>query len=137
MPARAQPPRWFFDENSIGIAQALHHVRGDVTWPGGPDSPVSAGTPDQDWLPVVGQHGLVVLTRDKKIRSRPLERKALLDHGVRACFQTAGGQLTLFEQLRLWLRWWDDVEALVEHEPGPWLAGVNRAGAKIFDRSVV
>lgn len=95
-------------------------------------SPVSAGTPDEDRLPVVGRLGL--LTRDKKIRSRPVERQALLDHGVRACFQTAGGQLTLFEQLRLWLRWWDDIEDLVEQEPGPWLASVNRAGATIFDR---
>jgi hypothetical protein len=41
---------------------------------------VSKGATDTQWLPVVGAAGLVVLTRDKRIRGRPLERKALLDH---------------------------------------------------------
>jgi hypothetical protein len=133
VPARLQTFRWFFDENSIGVARALQYVRGDVTWPGGPGNLVAEGAKDQDWLPVVGRAGLVVLTRDKRIRTRPLERQALLDHGVRACFQTTGGQLTLFQQLQLWLRWWNEIEKLADEEPGPWLASVTRAGAAIFD----
>ena len=133
MPATVTQPRWFFDENSIGVAQALQYVRGDVTWPGGPGSLVPQGAKDPQWLPVVGKAGLVLLTRDKRIRSRPLERKALLDSGLRACFQTTGGQLTLFDQLRLWLRFWSDIEELVAQEPGPWLASVTRAGVRIFD----
>lgn len=133
MPARLQTPRWFFDENSIGVAHALQYVRGDITWPGGPGDLVPAGARDHEWLPLVGRAGLVALTRDKRIRSRPLERQALLDHGVRACFQTTGGQLTLFDQLRLWLRWWNEIEKLVAEHPGPWLASVTRAGVSIFD----
>ena len=31
MPIAIQAPRWFFDENSIGVAKALQYVRGDVT----------------------------------------------------------------------------------------------------------
>jgi PIN like domain len=79
VPATPQIPRWFVDENSLGVAKALAYVRGDVTWPGAPGGPVPAGAPDTAWLPVIGQAGLVVLTRDKRIRSRPLERQALLD----------------------------------------------------------
>jgi hypothetical protein len=56
-----------------------------------------------------------------------------LDHDVRACFQTTGGQLTLFDQPRLWLRWWNEIEKLVDEHPGPWLASVTRAGASVFD----
>jgi hypothetical protein len=130
---RQQPPRWFFDENSLGVAKALCYVRGDITWPGAPDGLVPAGAPDTAWLPVVGNSGLVVLTRDKRIRSRTLERRSLLDHGVRAFFLTSGGNLSLFDQLRLWLRAWDDIENLVQATPGPWLASVNRAGTRIFD----
>ena len=133
MPAAVLDPRWFFDENSIGVAQALQYVRGDVTWPGGPGGLVPKGAKDPQWLPVVGRAGLVLLTRDKRIRTRPLERRALLDGGLRACFQTSGGQLTLFEQLQLWLRFWSDIEGLVDREPGPWLASVTRAGVRIFD----
>ena len=115
----------FMDENSLGVAKALHHVRGDITWPGAPKGLVAAGARDVEWLPVVGAAGLTVLTRDKRIRQRPLERQALLAHGVRACFLTGGGQLDLFAQLRLWLRWWDAIEELVDGTPGPWLASVT------------
>lgn len=133
MPAAPQAPRWFVDENSLGVAKALAYVRGDITWPGAPDGPILAGASDTAWLPIVGRAGLVVLTRDKRIRSRPLERQALLDHGVRACFLTSGGTLDLFSQLRMWLRYWDDIEGLVAAEPAPWLASVTRTGVRIFD----
>ena len=133
MPATQHVARWFVDENSLGVAKALAYVRGDITWPGAPDGPVPAGLADTAWLPIIGQAGLVVLTRDKRIRSRPLERQALLDHNVRACFLTSGGSLTLFEQLRLWLRYWDDIENLVADYQGAWLASVTRAGVRIFD----
>ena len=94
---------------------------------------VPQGAKDPQWLPIVGKAGLVLLTRDKRIRKRPVERKALLDSGLRACFQTTGGQLNLFEQLQLWLRFWSEIEDLVAQEPGPWLASVTRAGVRIFD----
>lgn len=134
MPATPQLSRWFIDEDSLGVAKALQHVRGDITWPGATDGPVPAGALDREWLPTVGTAGLVVLSRDKRIRRRPLERQALLDHGVRAFFLTSGGNLGLFDQLRLWLRHWDSIEAVVADEPGPWLASVTRVGVRVFDR---
>ena len=136
MPATTQPPRWFFDENSLGVAKALAYVRGDVTWPGAPDGLVPKGATDTQWLPIVGRAGLVVLTRDKRIRNRPLERVALLGHNVRACFLTSGGRLDLFDQLQLWLRYWPEIERLVADEPGPWLASVTRNGVRLFDKPV-
>jgi hypothetical protein len=83
-------------------------------------------------LPLIGSAGLVVLTRDKRIRTRPVEREALLDHDVRACFLTSGGNLDLFTQLRLRLQYWDDIETLVDTRPGPWLASVTRNGVHVF-----
>lgn len=125
---------------TASVALALQHVRGDVTWPGAPDGFVPGGASDTTWLPIVGSAGLIVLTRDKRIRTRPIEREALLDNGVRACFLTSGGNLDLFTQLRLWLRYWDDIEALVATQPSPRLASVTRTGVRIFarrtDRSV-
>ena len=124
--------QWFVDENSLGVAKALAYVRDDVTWPGDRDGLVRAGASDTAWLPIVGKACLVVLTRDKHIRSRPMERRALLEHGVRACFLTSGGNLDRFDQLRLWLRHWDAIEALVDHRPAPWLASVTRQGVHVF-----
>jgi hypothetical protein len=85
------------------------------------------------WLPVVGKADLVVLTRDKRIRTRPVEREALLSHGVRACFLTSGARLNLFDQLQLWLRYWSEIEQLVTDHPGPWLASVTKNGVRRFD----
>jgi len=132
VPITARTPHWFLDENSLGVALALQHVRGDITWPGAADGLFPAGATDTTWLPVVGSSGLVVLTRDKRIRTRPIERETLLNHGVRACFLTSGGNLDLFTQLRLWLRYWDDIETLVDTKPGPWLASVTRIGVRVF-----
>lgn len=48
------------------------------------------GTPDTDWLAVVGAKGWVVLTKDTRMRYRPNEKQALLGAGVRAFVFTSG-----------------------------------------------
>lgn len=53
------------------------------------DDHFPADASDADWLRVVGQRGWIVLTKDERIRHRPLERAALLDAGVRAFVLTA------------------------------------------------
>lgn len=54
------------------------------------DDHFSQGTPDAKWLPVVGQRGWIVLTKDTRIRYRPNEKHALLAAGVRAFAFTSG-----------------------------------------------
>jgi hypothetical protein len=49
------------------------------------------GTADEEWLPVVGQKGWVLLTQDKGIKRRKNELMALRQHGVRAFIVTAKG----------------------------------------------
>jgi hypothetical protein len=48
------------------------------------------GTPDATWLSEAGRRQWVVLTRDKRIRYRALERLALQNAGVRAFVFTGG-----------------------------------------------
>ena len=52
------------------------------------------GTPDEVWLTLAGQRGWIVLTRDKRIRYRQLERLALHAAKVRA-FVFTGGNVTV------------------------------------------
>lgn len=47
-------------------------------------------TPDEEWLTRAGQEGWVVLTKDKLIRKRPIEREALVAAHVRAFVFTGG-----------------------------------------------
>ena len=78
------PARFFVDENDLALGRSLAHARKDVLHPGHvrlPDVPL--GTPDAQWLPIVGELGLVVITRDKKIRSRPAEAELVIAAGIR------------------------------------------------------
>jgi hypothetical protein len=52
------------------------------------------GTEDEIWLREVGKNNWIVLTRDKRIRYRQLERIALQQAGVRA-FVFTGGNVTI------------------------------------------
>lgn len=54
------------------------------------DDEFSQGTLDQDWLPVVGEHGWIVLTKDLRLRYHALEKEALIAAGVRAFGFTSG-----------------------------------------------
>jgi hypothetical protein len=42
------------------------------------DSVFAQDTPDEEWLTRAGYEGWVVLTKDKLIRKRPIEREALV-----------------------------------------------------------
>jgi hypothetical protein len=48
---------------------------------------------DVEWLAYVGPTGMVVLMKDKRIRTRPAERQAVLRHAVR-CLGVASGNMT-------------------------------------------
>jgi hypothetical protein len=41
------------------------------------------GTPDEDWLPIVGKNGWVLLTTDARIRYRTNEKRAVMENNVR------------------------------------------------------
>ena len=68
------------------------HVQGPLTF--------GTGTLDADWLPKVGARGWVLITKDKNIRKRPIELRALRGAGVRAFVLTAGN-LTGEDQARI------------------------------------
>jgi len=77
--------RLFVDENDLALGKALagNHL-GDVLFPGHVDLPdVPRGTIDDEWLPVTGAQKLVVITRDKRIRYRPVEKRMWVVHAVR------------------------------------------------------
>ena len=46
--------------------------------------------PDEEWLPVAGKAGWIVLTRDKNIRRKPNELRAFKENRVLAIVLTSG-----------------------------------------------
>ena len=82
------------------VSQALALVRDDVLYPGAPDCPITApDVKDHEWLAIAGHHGWAVIMRDKHVRSRPGERRALRDNGVRAFVLTGAGNYSRWQTL--------------------------------------
>lgn len=70
------PARYFVDETDLALGKALAQANRDVLYPGHPHIPeIPRQALDDEWLPVVGERRLVVITRDKKIRYRPVEKQ--------------------------------------------------------------
>lgn len=61
-----------------------------VIFPGHPDWPFGPRTDDDVWLAHVGELNWTAFMRDKKVRTRPGERAALVSHRVRAINITVG-----------------------------------------------
>lgn len=124
-------PRYFIDENLLGIGRLLAQVREDILFPGHPELPeVPLRTPDLEWLPFVGNLGWPVIMRDKRIRTRRPERQALLDNGVKAFCLTTAGNYRSWDLLRLILRHWDAIDEAAA-EPGPFIYGVTTVGLSL------
>ena len=103
-----------------GGAQAEHH-----------DDHFAQDAPDQDWLGEVGRRGWLVLTKDKEIRRRTLEREALLAAGVRA-FVLTSGNLRGAEMAEIFVRHLRRMERLARRTPPPFIARVTRTSVELY-----
>jgi len=123
---------WFVDENDLLLGRRLAEQRPGVLFPGHADLPeVPRGTLDDDWLQVVESRGLVVITRDKRIRYRPVERQRWIEHRVRGFVLTGAGNMRLAEQLELLEAYWDAMQRFIAaHVDGPWMCSVTRGGVR-------
>lgn len=96
-------------------------------YPGHPDLPaIPRGTLDDEWLPVVGTGGLVVITRDQRIRYRPVEKLLWVQHSVCGFVLTGRRSQSTADSLRILERHWHQIKAVVEDRPfGPWMYAVT------------
>lgn len=81
---------------------------------------------DVDWLADVGRAGLVVLLKDKRIRTRPAEQAAVTRYAVR-CFCIARGGLTAAEMAAAFVAHREQIERLAE-QPGPYIVQISGRG---------
>jgi hypothetical protein len=110
-------PHFFFDANIIGVARSLEGRVQGIVYPGHPAWPFDQNTPDEVWLPYVGDSGWCAILRDKRIRYRPPERAALERHRVRAIVIATGRNLTIAQNETLLSDNWDEIEATLAKPP--------------------
>ncbi len=112
----------------LDIGYAMAYVRKDVVYPGHPAIPrIPRKALDDEWMPVVGKLGLIVFSRDKRLRYKPVERRALVQHSVRVVNLTSGNNLSSWDRLALILRYWPSIEERAG-TPGPWLVSLSQSG---------
>lgn len=116
-----------FIDRSIpkSVAQALKSVRSDVIWL---EDVFPHDTPDPTWLAEAGQKGWLVITRDKKIRTRPGERAAIAAAGVGCFVLTQKKDPTKWEYVKLLALTMDEMERIFDETPKPFIFEVNANG---------
>ncbi len=93
--------------------------------------PADESITDADWLARAGQQGWIVLMKDERIRYRPAERAAVIDHEVRAFCLTSGNLRAATTAQQYLAVLGQLVEAC--RQPGPFLYAVSRNGLRRVD----
>jgi PIN like domain len=126
------PATFFVDENDLALGKALAQQHDDVVYPGHPELPeVPRQTPDDEWLRIVGTRQLIVITRDQRIRYRPVEKLAWVTHQVRGFVLTGRGSQSTEQSLHVLIRHWSAMDDLINAEPvGPWMYAVTSTGLR-------
>jgi PIN like domain len=85
------------------------------------------GTPDEDWLPLVGENGWLLLTTDKRIRHRANERQAVIRHRVRMFYfsknDISGAQMGAALQRAI-----PEIKRICAKNEPPFFAAITRKG---------
>jgi hypothetical protein len=84
-------------------------------------------TPDEEWLTRAGHEGWIVLTKDKLIRKRPIERGALVAANVRA-FVFTGGNMSGVEMSESIVAAIPRMLRIIDSTAAPFIARITGAG---------
>jgi isopentenyldiphosphate isomerase len=85
-------------------------------------------------LPTIGRDGLVVITRDKRIRYRRVEKDRWVEYGVRGFVLTGKRSQSTSDSKAILERWWVAIEGIVERRPtGPWMYAVTNDRVREID----
>jgi predicted nuclease of predicted toxin-antitoxin system len=128
-PSDAKPPNGsvFFIDRSLGIDP----LRVELTHAGLTvvihDDHFARDEEDRVWLKSVGERGWIVLTKDQRLRYRPLEIAALRASEARVFVLTAG-DLRGAEIAAAFIAALPAVCAILHSRPGPFVARISRSG---------
>ncbi len=108
-----------------GVADAVKRMRNDVLWL---EDEFPHDVPDQEWLAAAGEKGWLVITHDRKVRTRPGERWAIMEHGVGCFILTYKQDLRKEEIVVLISSNLEEMERRFESTPRPFIYTVSKGG---------
>jgi hypothetical protein len=116
-----------FLDRSIGTRRIATALRGEslnVETIADRYGPANIHVRDEQWIAEASSAGRLLVSADKRIRYRPLEREAICAHSAR-CFTFAAGDLTSDQMIALFLRHLPEIQA-VAAQPGPYVYHITR-----------
>ena len=125
--SRPPEPLTFFLDESLDGASVVAALRDAGALVERLTEHFDKGTPDEVWLTLAGQRGWIVLTRDKRIRYRQLERLALQAAKVRA-FVFTGGNVTVKDTAAILVDALPRMARIALTDPGPFIYHLGRSG---------
>jgi hypothetical protein len=82
-------------------------------------------------MPIVAARDLVVLTRDRRIRTRQAELRVYWSHGIRSVWLGAKQDLGPHDQVRLFVEHEKRLQQeVIKRGPGPWALAMSRSGIR-------
>jgi hypothetical protein len=120
--------RFFVDESALGLGKVLTIARRDTIHAGHPLIPeVPYGALDTQWMPEVAARNLIVIARDKRIRTKLGELELLRRHGLRVFWISGKKDLATWDYVVRLVRRWDEIERTIEeYGSGPWFVAINQ-----------
>ena len=124
-----EPLTYFLDEllDSLIVATALRETGAMIERS---TEHFDKGTKDDVWLAKAGENRWIVLTRDKRIRYRQLERLALQAAKVRA-FVFTGGNVTSKDTGAILAGALERMATIARADAGPFIYHIGKAGKPI------
>lgn len=107
------------------VAEALKLVRNDILWL---EDRFDHSAKDAAWLAVAGASNWLVIVRDKKIRTRVGERRAIVEHQVGCFILNQGDNPTRWLYLKLLAMTLDEMITIFETTARPFIFTVSREG---------
>jgi hypothetical protein len=134
MVAVADLVRFYVDESAAGLGLALVAARKDTIMVGHPLIPeCPRGALDTEWIPAVAARDLVVITRDKKLRTKPVEIQMLWNHGLRVFNIGGKADQSTWEWLTRLVRFWPRMVTIIDQRgAGPWIYMLNENAINEF-----
>ena len=92
---------------------------------------LSASSRDWEWPAHCGHEGWLAVTRDKKVRTRPAERRAVIANDLGLFVLAHTRNLSPWEQLQIMAAKPDQMEAVFDQEQRPFIYTLTGAGVDI------
>jgi predicted nuclease of predicted toxin-antitoxin system len=117
----------FFVDRSLGSKRFVQRLRDLGLNAIAHDEIFDPATPDQEWLSRAGDEGWVVVTKDKAIRWRELEKRAVEGANARV-FALVPGNKTMDEMLEIFERALPRIREALEMVTPPFIATIAGSG---------